>query len=159
MINLTRIRGHVGHVRGHLNDAAPPTIPTESDAPRQRGPPGRLGTGKSRLTSTSVSVAFVSVRARAAVSARGIGTRGVQMARGFVLAALVHVGTLEPVQPGVSGVALAHVRPGSVHANRGVGVAVVSVLASDTRTLVHICTPDVRGFRVRRVGSLTRRRN
>lgn len=82
------------------------------------------------LTSARVSVSFVTVRTRAAKTAERVGTLGVQMARRLLLVALVNVGALEPVEPRVPGVAVAHVRPGRVHANRGVGVAMMAVRAA-----------------------------
>jgi hypothetical protein len=90
------------------------------------------------LTSASVSIPFVTVRALAAVTARRVGTNSMYVTRWFCTAALVDVHTFEPIEMCISGVTLARIRSRCVYANRRVHVAVMSVLASDARAFVHI---------------------
>lgn len=90
------------------------------------------------LTSTYEPVSFIAVLALTAETAGWVGARGVQVTGVVLGAALVDVRALESVQTGVPDFALTHVRPRGVNADRGVHVAVVSVLASHAGALVDI---------------------
>jgi len=59
------------------------------------------------LTSASVSIPFVTVRALAAVTTGRVGTRGVYVTRWFRAATLIDVYTFKPVETSVPGVAFA----------------------------------------------------
>lgn len=62
------------------------------------------------------------------------------MARWFLVAvALVDVSAFEPVQSRVSGITPARVRPGRVHADRRVRVAMMAVLTADAQAFIDVC--------------------